>query len=135
MQARPTRASDTKKAHIQRRFNVLNLSCHQRFGEVDLGVPQLCQERQSQLSRCEPAQYFLAAWHQHHTHTPRKTRVPYVNGDKVLERLAHLQTFDVQVTRMQEIVHPRMAVVICLVREGVGRMISLRVLRTHLRLG
>jgi hypothetical protein len=44
----------------------------------------------------------------------------YVNRDKVLQRLAHLQTFDVQVTCMEEIVHPRMAVVMRLTRVGVG---------------
>jgi len=51
----------------------------------------------------------------------RKTHVSYVNRDKVLQRLAHLQTLDVQVTCVQEIVHPRLAVVIRLTREGESR--------------
>lgn len=50
----------------------------------------------------------------------RKTHLTYVNRDKVLQRLAHLQTFDVQVTCMEEIVHPRMAIVMRLTRVGVS---------------
>ena len=34
----------TQKTHVQRRFDVLDLPRHQRFREVDLSIPQLCQE-------------------------------------------------------------------------------------------
>ena len=61
------------------------------------------------------------------TRSDGKTRVSYVNRDKVLERLAHLQTLDVQVTGVQEIVHPRMAVMICLTR----KVCHTRAARTH----
>ena len=65
------------------------------------------------------------------TRSDRETRVSYVNRDKVLERLAHLQTLDVQVTSVQEIVHPRMAVVIRLAgREPLERTGTF--IRTHL---
>ena len=57
------------------------------------------------------------------TRSDEETHVSYVNRDKVLQRLAHLQTLDVQVTSVQEIVHPRMAVVIRLTREmGLSRV-------------
>jgi hypothetical protein len=46
-----------------------------------------------------------------------QTRVSYVNRDKVLERLAHFETLDMQVTSVQEVVHPRVATVIRLTRE------------------
>ena len=36
----------------------------------------------------------------------------HIDGDKVLERLAHLEPLDVQMSRVDEVVHPRGAVVI-----------------------
>ena len=41
----------------------------------------------------------------------------YIDGDKVFQRLAHFETFDMEVSCMEEVVDPRLASVI-----GLSRM-------------
>ena len=48
-----------RATYVESNLNTPHFSSHQRFGEVDFGVPQLRQEREAELARCVLLQDFL----------------------------------------------------------------------------
>jgi hypothetical protein len=72
----------------------------------------LGEECQAKLTRCKFLKDFLRG---DEGYQLVQQKIPaHVYGDEVFERLAHFETFYMKVTGMEEIINPRIAIVICL---------------------